>query len=93
MFEFIFGLIAESFLFLFIPESKFEKNVEKLKQEDWFATLDKDYRYNYIIWNNKKVKRFLTSTNNLNMLLIDDLEQTKFTELIKKEHLKYISNH
>ena len=38
MFEFIFGLIAESFLFLFISESKFEKNVEKLKQEDWFAT-------------------------------------------------------
>lgn len=93
MFEFIFRLIAESLLFLFIPESKFEKNVEKLKQEEWFATLDKDYRYNYIIWNNKKVKRFLTSTNNLNMLLIDDLEQTKFTELIKKEHLKYISNH
>ena len=27
------------------------------------------------------------------MLHIDDLGQTKFTELIKKEHLKYITNH
>jgi hypothetical protein len=90
--EFIFGLIAESFLFFFIPESKFEKNVEKLKQEDWFVTLNEDYRYNYIIWNNSKVKRFISKSNNLNMLLIDDVEQKKFIELIKQEHLKFISH-
>jgi hypothetical protein len=90
--EFIFGLIAESFLFFFIPESKFEKNVEKLKQEDWFVTLNEDYRYNYFIWNNSKVKRFISKSNNLNMLLIDDVEQKKFIELIKQEHLKFISH-
>jgi hypothetical protein len=90
--EFIFGLIAESFLLFFIPESKFEKNVEKLKQEDWFVTLNEDYRYNYFIWNNSKVKRFISKSNNLNMLLIDDVEQKKFIELIKQEHLKFISH-
>ena len=90
--EFIFGLIAEFFLFFFIPESKFEKNVEKLKDEDWFVTLNEDYRYNYIIWNNSKVKRFISKSNNLNMLLIDDVEQKRFIELIKQEHLKFISH-
>ena len=91
MLEFIFGLIGEAFLFFFIPKSKFEKNVDKLKQEDWFVTLEEDYRYNYIIWNNRKIKRYLIKSSNLDRLIENKQEQKEFTELIKQEHLKFIT--
>ncbi|MDX1699230.1 MAG: hypothetical protein R3250_01370 [Melioribacteraceae bacterium] len=89
MLEFIFGLIAEAFLFFFVPKSKFDKNVEKLKQEEWFSNLEQDYRYNYIIWNSRKVKRYIAKSSNLAILLKDNQEQKKFTELIKQEHIKF----
>jgi len=91
MLEFIFGLIGETILYFFIPKSKFEKNVDKLKQEDWFVTLDEDYRYNYIIWNNRKIKRYLIKSSNVDRLIENNQEQKKFIELIKKEHLKFIT--
>ena len=91
MLEFIFGLIGETILYFFIPKSKFEKNVDKLKQEDWFVTLDEDYRYNYIIWNNRKIKRYLIKSSNVDRLIENNQEQKKFTELLKKEHLKFIT--
>ena len=91
MLEFIFGLIGETFLYFFIQKSKFEKHVEKLKQEDWFVTLEKDYRYNYIIWNNRKIKRYLIKSSNLDRLIENDQEQKMFTELILQEHIKFIT--
>lgn len=91
MLEFIFGLLGETILYFFIPTSKFEKNVDKLKQEDWFVTLEKDYRYNYIIWNNRKIKSYLIKSSNLELLIENEQEQKKFTELIKQEHLKFIT--
>jgi hypothetical protein len=89
MFEFIFGLIVEAF---FSPKSNLGENVEKLKQEEWFAALEEDFRYNYIIWNNRKVERYLASSTNLAMLLNDDQEQKKFTELIIQEHIKFTTS-
>ena len=91
MWEFIFGMIGETILYFFIPKSKFEKNVDKLKQEEWFVTLDEDYRYNYIIWNNRKIKRYLIKSSNVDRLIENDQEQKKFTELIEQEHLKFIT--
>jgi len=90
--EFIYGLIGETFLYFFIPKSKLEKNVDKLKQKDWFVTLEKDYRYNYIIWNNRKIKRYLIKSSNLENLIENEQVQKKFTELIKQEHLKFITS-
>jgi len=91
MLEFFFALISEAILYFFIPKSKLEKNVEILKKEEWFATLEEDYRYNYIIWNNRRVKRFLSKPKNLELLVEHSEAQKEFTDLIKKEHIKYTS--
>jgi hypothetical protein len=72
------------------PKSKLEKHIEELKSEDWFFQLDQDYRYNYIIWNNRKVKRFLGRPQNIKILKSNEEEKEKFIRLVMQEHEKFV---
>jgi hypothetical protein len=71
------------------PKTKFEKNITRLKEEAWFASLEEDYRYGYIIYQNRTVKRFLGNNNNIKMILSMDEEKEKFIRLVKEEHEKF----
>ena len=71
------------------PKTKFEKNITRLKEEAWFAALEEDYRYGYIIYQNCKVKRFLGNNNNVKMVLSMDDEREKFISLVKEEHEEF----
>jgi hypothetical protein len=73
------------------PEAKFEKHIIRLKEEDWFSELDKDYRYEYIIHQNRRVRRFLCSEKNIKLILSMDEEREKFINLVKEEHVKFTS--
>jgi hypothetical protein len=73
------------------PEAKFEKHINRLKEEAWFAELEKDYRYTYIIHQNRRVRRFLCSEKNIKLILSMDEEREKFINLIKEEHVKFTS--
>lgn len=72
------------------PKSKLDRNMEELKEEDWFLELDKDVRYNYIIWQNKKVKRFLSKPENIKILKSCDEEREKFIQLVISEHKRFV---
>ncbi|MBS4215218.1 hypothetical protein [Neobacillus rhizophilus] len=72
------------------PTAKFEKNMIRLKDEAWFSELEKDYRYQYIIYNNRKVKRFLSNETNVKKIISMDLEREQFILLIKEEHEKFV---
>ena len=72
------------------PKSKLEKHIEELKSEDWFFQLNQDYRYNYIIWNNRKVKRFLGRPQNIKILKSNEEEKEKFIRLVMQEHEKFV---
>jgi hypothetical protein len=85
----IAGDIIGEFIPDLSPKSKFEKHVSRLKEEAWFSTLEKDYRYGYIIFQNSKVKRFLSSERNVKMVLNMEEEKEKFISLIKEEHSKF----
>jgi hypothetical protein len=87
---FIFEIVANAFFYFFIPKSKFEKNIDKLQNEDWFSTLDRDHRYGYIIWSNRKVKRFLIKTENVELIMRNESAREKFIDLIKEEHDKFV---
>ncbi len=82
------GEIIEYFIPDQATESKFIKHIERLKEEEWFATLEKDYRYSYIIYQNRKVKRFLCNEKNVKMILSMDVEKENFINLVKEEHKK-----
>ena len=71
------------------PQSKFDKHINRLKEEDWFAAMEKDYRYAYIIYENRKVKRFLSNEKNIKMITSIDEEKEKFIRLVKEEHAKF----
>jgi hypothetical protein len=85
--------IASEIIGHFIPhllsKSKFEKHIIRLREEDWFSSMEKDYRYEYIIHNNSKVKRFLSSEKNVKMITSMDDEKEKFISLVKEEHARF----
>ncbi|MGK7379357.1 hypothetical protein ACSFXN_16110 [Planococcus sp. 1R117A] len=94
IFEILLGLaegFVEAALYFYTPSSKFEKNIERLKKVEWFAEFEDDFRYNYIIWHDRNVKRFLVRSKNVDLLLNDEKERLHFIELVKSKHLKFIS--
>ncbi len=88
----LIGELLSGILNAIIPtsKSKLEKNIGELRGEDWFSQLDKDVRYNYIIWYNKKVKRFLSNPENIKLLKSSEEERERFISLVIKEHKKFV---
>ena len=87
--EFIIELIG-ALLWGFNPKSRMEKNIEKLKQEQWFLSLLQDYRYEYILFHNKKVKRILSNNKMVGQLLSHEHERERFIALVEQEHQDYV---
>lgn len=85
----IAGEIIEFLIPEWSPKSKFEKHLIRLREEDWFTSLEKDVRYGYIIHHNRKVKRFLSSEQNIKMITSMDFERDHFINLVKEEHAKF----
>lgn len=71
------------------PEGKLEKHIKRLKEEDWFSSLEEDYRYSYIIHQNRKVRRYLCNEKNIKMITSMDEEREKFIKMVKEEHIKF----
>jgi hypothetical protein len=90
IFVFLFELIANALLFFYTPKTKLEKSMDKLRDEKWFSTLMDDYRYSYIIWNNRKVKRILVKPGNVEILMKSETEREKFIRLVEMEHKKFV---
>jgi hypothetical protein len=87
--EFFIDLIA-ALLMGFSPKSRMEKNMEKLKQEEWFLSLCEDYRYQHILFHSKKVKRTLCNNQIVEQLLSNAQERQWFIEMVKQEHEDYV---
>ncbi|MFJ5717653.1 hypothetical protein [Neobacillus sp. NPDC093127] len=89
--DFIVELLS-SLLQSIIPtsKSKLEKNINQLMGEEWFSQMNNDYRYNYIIWHNRKVKRFLSKPENVKILKSKEDEKEKFIRLVIQEHQKFV---
>ncbi|MCQ6280625.1 hypothetical protein [Bacillus sp. EB600] len=85
----IAGEIIGHFIPDLSPKSKFEKHIIRLKEEAWFSSMEKDYRYSYIIYQNSRVKRFLSSEKNVKMIISMDEEKERFINLVIEEHVKF----
>jgi hypothetical protein len=90
IFVFLFDLIANTLLFFYTPKSKLEKNIDELRNEKWSSTLIDDYRYSYIICSNRKVKRILAKSENVELLIKNVTEREKFINLVEMEHRKFV---
>lgn len=87
----IFGLANEISSYFYTSKWRLEKNILLLKHDLWFAELEEDFRYNHLIWNNRKVTRYLGVENNVKKLLQDDDEKAKFKKLLTYEYVKFIT--
>lgn len=95
MIEFILDFIAEFFraYILFSPSKKDIKFVEHLHillNEEWFHQLYNDYRYEYIIKFNKKVRKYLLNKENIDSLVREPKEKDSFVTWVKTEHEQFI---
>jgi hypothetical protein len=87
--EFIVELLASAGITV-TTKSKLEKNIDKLRNEKWFSSLIQDARYEYVIWNNRKVKRILVKVENVDLFIGSEQEREKFINLVKQEHKKFV---
>lgn len=90
--EFILEMAVEVSSYFFTPKKRLEKNIRLLKKDQWFAELEDDFRYNHLIWNNRKITRYLGLPNNVEKLIKDDDEKSKFKKLLTYEHVKFITS-
>ena len=81
--------ISRSIENFFTNDTKLEKNVKRLAGQNWFDQLAEDFRYSHIIWNNKRVGRYLCEDSNIRLLEKDEVEQAKFIDMVKQEHRKF----
>lgn len=87
--EFIFGGILEPPWGNSAKERKLEKNIAALREEPWFAELEKDYRYGFIIRNNAELRRYLIKKDTVIRLTKHPEERDMFMTLVKQKHLKF----
>ncbi|MDO7788798.1 hypothetical protein [Desulforamulus aquiferis] len=96
MLEFLFNLFIEFLLWLpfrwwpFNQLIKLERVINELSQEEWFKELDDDYRYSFILRNNKKVIRTLLKPGSAHALKYDIQVQEQFIKMVKDEHVKFV---
>jgi DNA-dependent RNA polymerase auxiliary subunit epsilon len=90
LFEIITNMLLYGFIDLPFLKSKLEKNIEQLMKEKWFSDLYQDARFEYIISNNKKIKRFLVKSENVEQLIKDEKTRNEFITLVKDEHLNFV---
>ncbi|MFD0048038.1 hypothetical protein ACFVHQ_01650 [Actinomycetes bacterium NPDC127524] len=90
--EFLFEIAVEA-IFHWRPKRLREKilarHINRLRKEDWFYELERDYRYEYIISQNSRVRKFLSREKNIKLITNVDAEKDKFIKLIEEEHHKF----
>ncbi|SFC94033.1 hypothetical protein SAMN05443252_10939 [Bacillus sp. OV322] len=90
--EFLFEIAVEA-VFHWLPKRSREKilarHINRLRKEDWFCELERDYRYEYIICQNSRVRKFLSREKNIKLITNVDTEKDKFIKLIEEEHHKF----
>lgn len=92
MVELTLKIATEISSYFFTPQKRLEKNIRLLKKDQWFAELEDDFRYNHLIWNNRKIIRYLGLPSNVGKLIEDDDEKAKFKKLLTYEHVKFITS-
>ncbi len=96
MLEFLIRIVGSLLVFkveqkvvdYLLEPSQYEKNVERLKQEEWFSVLMADYRYEHIIRYNREVKQLLEDPQHVERLADNGEERKKFVAYIHREYAK-----
>ncbi|KEK23541.1 hypothetical protein [Bacillus gaemokensis] len=84
----LFDVIADIILFYPRADVKLKHHIAKLSEGEWFRKLHEDSRYTWLIWNNRKIKKFILSPANMKFLPKSKEKQKELIHLIHSEQEK-----
>ena len=65
----LFDVIADIILFYPRNDMKLKHHIAKLSELEWFRNLHEDPKYTSLIWSNRKFKKFILSSTNMETLI------------------------
>ncbi|MEK4707267.1 hypothetical protein [Bacillus sp. FSL R10-2780] len=84
----LFDVIADIILFYPRNDMKLKHHIAKLSEFEWFRRLHEDTKYTSLIWSNRKIKKYILSSENMEGLLKSERKQTEFVQLVYSEYKK-----
>ncbi|QWG28203.1 hypothetical protein EXW58_11655 [Bacillus mycoides] len=84
----LFDVIADIILFYPRNDVKLKHHIAKLSEFEWFRRLHEDTKYTSLIWSNRKIKKYIFSSKNMEVLLKSERKQTEFVQLVYNEYKK-----
>ncbi|MEC2258921.1 hypothetical protein [Bacillus thuringiensis] len=84
----LFDVIADIILFYSRNDMKLKHHIAKLSELEWFRNLDEDPKYTSLIWSNRKIKKYILSSTNMEALIKSEKKQKEFVHLVQDEYKK-----
>ncbi|MEI4713133.1 hypothetical protein WAG12_24505 [Bacillus cereus] len=84
----LFDVIADIILFYPRNDMKLKHHIAKLSEFEWFRKLQEDTKYTRLIWSNRKVKKFILSSANMEELINSEKKQKELVQLVHDEYKK-----
>lgn len=84
----LFDVIANIILFYPRNDMKLKHHIAKLSELEWFRNLHEDPKYTSLIWGNRKIKKFILSSINMEALIKSEKKQKEFVHLVHDEYKK-----
>ncbi|WP_205288921.1 hypothetical protein [Lysinibacillus fusiformis] len=63
---------------------KIDRNMERLRQYDWFEEIDHDDRYRRLFFANRHVRKYLQHNRRVNQMMKKKRAQAKFIDFLHK---------
>ncbi|MDA1525191.1 hypothetical protein [Bacillus sp. AR18-7] len=84
----LFDVIADIILFYPRNDMKLKHHIAKLSEFEWFRKLHEDTKYTRLIWSNRKIKKFILSSTNMEALIKSEKKQKEFVGLVHDAYKK-----
>ncbi|WP_235675267.1 hypothetical protein [Bacillus mycoides] len=67
---------------------KLKHYIAKLSELEWFRNLHEDPKYTSLIWSNRKIKKYILTSANMEALIKSEKKQKEFVHLVQDEYKK-----
>ncbi|MCD4647263.1 hypothetical protein AR454_09515 [Bacillus mycoides] len=84
----LFDVIANVILFYPRNDMKLKHHIAKLSEFEWFRKLNEDRKYTSLIWSNRKIKKYILNSTNMEAIINSEKKQKEFVHLVQDEYKK-----
>ncbi|MFK4308914.1 hypothetical protein ABH957_003591 [Bacillus sp. RC242] len=84
----LFDVISDIILFYPRNDMKLKHHIAKLSEFEWFRRLHEDQKYTSLIWSNRKIKKYILTSANMEALIKSEKKQKEFVHLVQDEYKK-----